>query len=138
MLQRILRWLTIALLAVSFSGNNASASPPEDSLAGPAERDACAKEFVPLRREAEQRGKLIKAASERHAPPDETCKLIGNFALSEIKMIKYIEANPAKCGFRPQIADQLRISHKNTEANTEESLRAGAEQGTGWTGRRLR
>jgi hypothetical protein len=116
MLQRILGWLTIALLAVSFSGNNASASPPEDSLAGPAERDACAKEFVPLRREAEERGKLIKAASERHAPPDETCKLIGNFARSEIKIIKYIEANPVKCGFRPQIADQLRVSHKNTEA----------------------
>jgi hypothetical protein len=108
--------LVHALLAVSFSGNHSSASPLEDSLAVPAERDACTKEFVPLRREAEERGKLIKAASERHAPPGEACKLIGNFGQSEIKMIKYIEANPAKCGFPPQIADQLRVSHKNTEA----------------------
>ena len=33
--------------------------------------------FVPLRQQAEARGKLIKAASERHAPPEEACKLIG-------------------------------------------------------------
>jgi hypothetical protein len=37
------------------------------------------KNFMPLREEAEKRGKLIKAASERHAPPDEACKLIESF-----------------------------------------------------------
>jgi hypothetical protein len=116
MVQRILGWLTIALLAASVSGNNSSAGSLEDSLAVSAERDACTKEFVPLRREAEERGNLIKAASERHAPPNEACKLIVNFGQSQIKMIKYIEANPAKCDFPPQIADQLRVSHKNTEA----------------------
>jgi hypothetical protein len=116
MVQRILGWSTIALLAVSFSGNNSSASPLEDSLAASAERDACTKEFVPLREEAVARGKLIKAASERRAPPDEACKLIGNYGQSETKMIKYIEANSAKCGFPPEIADQLKAGHKDTEA----------------------
>jgi hypothetical protein len=38
-----------------------------------------------LRREAEERGKLIKAASERHAPPNEACKLIGNFGQSTVE-----------------------------------------------------
>jgi hypothetical protein len=75
----------------------------------------CVKEFVPLREEAEKRGKLIKAASERRATPEETCKLIGNFGQSEIKMIKYIEANSA-CGIPPEIADRLKAGHKNTEA----------------------
>jgi hypothetical protein len=46
----ILGWLTLAMLAASFSGNNSSASPLEDGLAVPAERDACAKEFVPSQR----------------------------------------------------------------------------------------
>ena len=78
--------------------------------------DACMTGFVPLREEAEKRGKLIKAASERKAPPDEACKLIGNFGQAEIKMIKYVEANSAKCGIPPQIADQLKAGHKNTEA----------------------
>jgi len=87
---------------------------PAPPSGGPS--DACMKGFIPLREEAEKRGKLIKAASERHAAPDEACKLIGNFGQSEIKMIKYIEANSAKCGIPPQIGDQLNAGHKNTEA----------------------
>jgi hypothetical protein len=81
---------------------------------GPPEN--CMKEFVPLREEAERRGKLIKAASDRHASPDEACKLIGNFGQAEIKMIKYVEAHSASCGIPAQIADQLKSGHKGTEA----------------------
>ena len=77
--------------------------------------DQCMKEFMPLREEAERRGKLIKVASDKHAPPEEACKLIGSFAQAEIKMIKYIEAHQAKCGIPAQIADQLRNGHKGTE-----------------------
>ena len=73
------------------------------------------KGFLPLREEAEKRGKLLKAASEHHAPPDEACKLIGNFSQAEIKMIKYVESHSAKCGIPSQIADQLKNGHKNTE-----------------------
>ena len=68
------------------------------------------------REEAEKRGKLIKAASDRHAPPDEACKLIRNFSQSETKMIKYIEAHAAKCGIPPQVGAQMKDGHKNTEA----------------------
>ena len=88
-----------------------SAPPPQASGAA----DACMKGFVPLREEAEKRGKMIKAASDRKAPPDEACKLIKNFGAAEMKMIKYVETNSAKCGIPPQIADQLRNGHKNTE-----------------------
>jgi hypothetical protein len=73
------------------------------------------KKFIPLREEAEKRGKLIKAASDRHAPPDEACKLIGNYSQAELNMIKYVEANAAKCGIPPQVPDQLKAGHKNTE-----------------------
>jgi hypothetical protein len=69
-----------------------------------------------LREEAERRGQLIKAASARQAPLDETCELLGNFVQSEIKMNKYIEANSARCGIPSQIADQISAGHKNTEA----------------------
>jgi len=73
------------------------------------------KNFMPLREEAEKRGKLIKAASERHAPPDEACKLIESFGQAEIKMIKYVETNAARCGIPPQIHAQLAKGHGNTE-----------------------
>jgi len=86
---------------------------PAPPTAGPSE--ACMKGFMPLREEAEKRGKLIKAASDRKAPPDEACKLIASFGQAETKMIKYVEANASKCGIPQQISDQLKAGHKNTE-----------------------
>ncbi|WP_027575897.1 hypothetical protein [Bradyrhizobium sp. WSM1743] len=88
-----------------------SAAPPTQ-----APGEDCMKAFMPLREEAEKRGKAIKAASDRHAPPDEACKLIRNFSQAETKMIKYIEANAAKCGIPPQVGAQMKDGHKNTEA----------------------
>jgi hypothetical protein len=92
-------------------GFAAPVAPAQQAGAG----EQCMKQFVPLREEAERRGKLIKAASDRHAPPDEACKLIGNYSQAEIKMIKYVESHQAKCGIPQQIADQLKAGHKNTE-----------------------
>ena len=103
--------------AAPISGRRSIGGPAAASIGGPA--DACMKGFVPLREEAEKRGKMIKAASERKAPPDEACKLIGNFGEAEVKMIKYVEANATKCGIPPQIGDQLKNGHKNTEAMQE-------------------
>lgn len=97
--------------AAPISGGGMGGPPPPSGGAA----DACMKGFVPLREEAEKRGKLIKAASERKAQPDEACKLIGNFGKAEIKMIEYIKANAAKCGIPPQIGDQLKTGHQNTE-----------------------
>jgi len=89
--------------------------------------DECMKGFVPLREEAEKRGKLIKAAGERHAPPDEACKLITNFGQAEMKMINYVENRAAKCGIPPQVADQLKTGHKNTE-NMQKKVCGFAQQ----------
>jgi hypothetical protein len=86
------------------------------------------KGFVPLREEAEKRGKLIKAAGERHAPPDEACKLIGSFSQAEIKMIKYVESHAAKCGIPPQIAEQLKTGHKNTETMQKKVCQVAQQQ----------
>jgi hypothetical protein len=97
--------------AAPIAGGGMGAAPPPPSGGA----DACMKNFVPLREGAEKRGKLIKAASDRKASPDEACKLIKNFGAAEMKMIKYVETNSAKCGIPPQIADQLKTGHKNTE-----------------------
>lgn len=101
--------------AAPVSGAAFGGAGPMPPSGPPAAADACMKAFVPLREDAEKRGKLIKAASERHAPPDEACKLITSFGAAELKMIKYVEANSAKCGIPPQIGDQLKTGHKNTE-----------------------
>jgi len=99
--------------AAPLSGGAFERGPAPQSQAGPP--DACMNAFMPLRAEAEKRGKLIKAASDRHAPPEEACKLISNFSAAESKMISYVEGHAAKCGIPPQVGDQLKAGHKNTE-----------------------
>ncbi len=99
--------------AAPVAGSAFERGPAPPSQAGAS--DECMKGFLPLREDAEKRGKMIKVASDRHAPPDEACRLIGNFGQAEIKMIKYVESHAAKCGIPPQISDQLKAGHKNTE-----------------------
>ena len=77
--------------------------------------DGCMKEFLPMREEAEKRGKLLKVASEKRSGPEEACKLIKSFIQAEMKMMKYVETNSARCGIPPQIAEQLKAGHKHSE-----------------------
>jgi hypothetical protein len=123
-----------AATSSSFPANGTAPAPPLQAGAS----DECMKGFVPLREEAEKHGKLIRAAGERHAPPDEACKLIGNFGQAEIKMIKYLE----KCGIPSKISDQLKAGHKNTETMqkkvctvAQQAQRSGPSGPTGdfWT-----
>lgn len=82
---------------------------PRNALA-----EACQKGFVPLRDEAERRGRLVKAASERKAPREEACQVIGSFSEAELKMVRYVEANAVKCGLQ-QVAARLRAGAIKTE-----------------------
>jgi len=98
--------------AAPVTGGFGGGPPPPSAGAS----EACMKNFVPLREETEKRGKMIKAAGDRKAPPDEACKLIGSYSQAELKMMKYIDANAAKCGIPPQVGEQIKAAHKNTEA----------------------
>jgi hypothetical protein len=76
--------------------------------------DDCHKGFAALRDEAERRGRLVKAASDRRAPREEACQLIGSFSEAELRMVRYVEANSAKCGLQ-QVAVRLKTGHLKTE-----------------------
>lgn len=105
-------------------GFTPAAPPPGQQQAG---GDKCMQEFMPLRQDAERRGQLIKKASDRGAPPSEACKLIGNYAQSEARMIKYVNANGAACGIPAEIKKQLETSHKNTEQLRRKVCSAAAQ-----------
>ncbi|MDE2467747.1 MAG: hypothetical protein KGL35_03155 [Bradyrhizobium sp.] len=98
--------------AAPLVGAGFSAAPAPPTQGG---GDNCMKDFLPLRGEAEKRGKLLKAASDRHASPEEACKLFKSFSVAESKMLSYVETHSAKCGIPPQVTDQLKGNHKNTE-----------------------
>jgi hypothetical protein len=108
----------------AFPGAGASpfAAPP--TQAGPP--DSCMKEFLPLRAEAEKRGHMLKEASDKRQGPEVACKLINNFLQAEIKMMKYVDTNAARCGIPPQIAEQLKKGHKSSEAMQEKICNAAA------------
>jgi len=101
----------------SFPGSAPMASSP---FAAPPTQggaiDQCMKDFLPLRQEAEKRGQLLKAAGDKHSGPDVACKLINNFIQAEIKMMKYVETNGARCQIPPQVFETLKKGHASTEA----------------------
>jgi hypothetical protein len=118
--------------AAPLTGAGFERPPAPPSQAGGS--DECMKGFIPLRTEAERRGKLIKAASDHHASPQEACKLIESFGQSEVKMIKYVEVNASKCGIPAQIAAQLKTGHKNTETMQKKVCEAAQQAGRGPAG----
>ena len=90
-------------------------APARQQQAGPPGGEDCMKEFMPLRETAEKRGKSIQTASARQAPPDEACKLIGQYSQAEAKMIKFIDANYQRCGIPENVGKQMHTNHKATE-----------------------
>ena len=112
------------------NGSPPSASPPVSAFpsygvppigtlgAGPAVAPGISREcgdgYASLRQDAERKGKLITSARERRASPDEACKLISAYQTAEIKLIKYVEANAAKCAIPAQIAQQLNATRGKT------------------------
>jgi hypothetical protein len=113
--------------AAPISGGPGSFAPAPPTQQGGGPSQACMNGFVPLRDDAEKKGKMIKAAGDRHEGPDVACKLIKNYSAAEVKMIKYVESNSAKCGIPAQVADQLKAGHKNTEG-LEQRVCGVAEQ----------
>lgn len=86
------------------------------------------KEFQPLRDETEKRGKAIKAASDRKATAQEACGLIKNFSAAELKLIKYVGANSARCGIPPQIMDQMKQGRATTDKLLAQVCNAAKQQ----------
>jgi hypothetical protein len=107
-------------------------APPPGGAGGPSE--ACMKGFMPLREETEKRGKIIKAAFERHAQAEETCKLIESYSQAELKMMNYVKLNSAKCNIPPQVSEQMKKGHEGTQATLKKCTAAAQAQARGSAG----
>src|SRR5262249_45174440 len=71
----------------------------------------CIKEFLSLRDAATKKAADIRAASDRHVPPQQACPLFNAFAAAETKLIKYAEENTTWCGIPPQVVTNLKQQH---------------------------
>src|ERR1700759_2332862 len=83
---------TLVAASIPTAALLAQGAPPPEKQA------TCMQEFVPLRDDAEQKGRLVKAAAERLTPPREACELISTYTLASAKMINYVETNAVECG----------------------------------------
>lgn len=105
--------------------------PPSAGGGGGDPGAACVREFQPLRDETEKRGKAIKAASDRKASAQEACGLIKNFSAAELKLMKYVSANSARCGIPPQILDQMKQGRATTDKLLAQVCNAAKQQQAG-------
>jgi hypothetical protein len=110
------------------------APPPGPGAGAGGPSEACMKGFMPLREEAEKRGKVIKAAMERKAPAEETCKLIEHYSQAELKMMNYVKLNQTKCNIPQQISEQMKKGHEGTEATLKKCNAAAQAQARGPAG----
>jgi hypothetical protein len=109
-------------------GGGGFGAPPQQQAGPPPGAEECQTGFMPLRADAEAKAKLIQAAGKRKAPPQEACKLIGNFAQAETKMIKFVETHAQKCGIPANVAEQMKKGHANT-SQLQQRICAAAAQG---------
>ena len=116
MIKRSLRPL-VAVAALALAGHAlAQGSSPGTAQTGFKPPESCLKEFTPLRDETLLRGRLIKAAGERHVPNAEACRLVHDYELAQSKMIDFAMAHAETCGIPAKITDQLKAGHESTVA----------------------
>jgi len=80
----------------------------------PQEPPPCIKAFLKLRDETGKKADAIRAASEKHATPQEACALFNAFFAAEVKMIKYAADNSRSCGIPPEVEVNLKKGHAHT------------------------
>lgn len=91
-----------------------SAKPSAPTAGGFAPPPSCLRDFTPLRDETLLRGRLVRAASERHVPAAEACRLVHDYELAQTKMIDFAVSHAESCGIPAKITDQLRAGHDSS------------------------
>ncbi|MCL2715014.1 MAG: hypothetical protein FWD68_10630 [Alphaproteobacteria bacterium] len=83
--------------------------------AGPSED--CMKRFVPLREETERRGKAWQtlASGSNHPTAEQGCSAYRGLAESMHKMLKFIDANGARCQIPGQVGAQIKDQYAKLE-----------------------
>ena len=102
----------IAACLLPFAAGTAAAQFPAPQA--PQQESPCVTEFFKLRDTASKKAEAIRAASQRHAPPQEACGLFNAFSTAEAKMLKYATDNSVWCGIPPQIITQIKEQHAKT------------------------
>ena len=94
----------------------------------PAPPPAC-QQLISLRDETQKQAAAIQAASQRHAAPDEACKLFKVFLGTETKMIHGLEQGQAVCGVPPEVIKTVHEGHERASQIAKKVCDAAAQGG---------
>ena len=89
------------------------------------EDDPCFRDFVSLKTEAEKRGGMFKAASERKAPRTEFCALFRNFAGAQAKMVAFVTEKQAACRIPDDAIKNMKAGYDHTVKIRDQACAAG-------------
>ena len=105
------RALFITAFALASAGGPAAAQIQPT----PQQLPPCVKTFSALRDKAEAKGKALMAAQKHKVPLKVACRLLGEFAAAQEKMLKYAKANATWCGIPPQIIQRIALGHDHAD-----------------------
>jgi hypothetical protein len=106
-------------------GMSPMGAPMASPFGGGGGAPPCMAEFSKLREDVQKRGLAAKAAGQRKVSREEMCKHITDYSAAELKWVKYTEANTTTCGIPPEVAQQLKQVHNNTEQTKAKICAAG-------------
>ena len=105
------------LFAVVCVTSSLAGIPPLRALSEISQTPPCGSEFPALWSDEVSKEVAVRLAVERKEPPQEVCRLFGEFLEAEEKVTKYVEINARKCGISDDHAKQIKV---------EQDIRAAA------------
>jgi hypothetical protein len=110
----------------------AAGPPPGAGAMGPppgAQQDPCFRDFMPLREEAQKRGKLIQAAQGRGPTREEMCQLFKNFTAAEAKVVKFVTEHQSACGIPNEVVTKMKADQGQHAKVRDKICSGGAAAG---------
>jgi hypothetical protein len=113
------------------TGRQASPFPPPGagpgfSGIGQPQKPPCYDEFVTHGDEITKRFEAAQGGINKRLGAKEICGLLTRLSQSETKAIKFVEQNNAKCGFPPEIAQNVKMRNAKTEEYRKQACTAAA------------
>ena len=92
-------------------------------------------ELMPIRQEADKRGKAIQEAAAHKVTPQEACTLFNAFIAANSKFVKFVTQNASRCGIPAQIIAQVKHEQDGAaQMRTKVCMAAKAQQQAGGLG----
>ena len=70
--------------------------------------------FIPLRNDAQRKGRAIGLGEQRHIDRKGLCTLVSTFYVAEARALKYLETNKTWCGIPEQAIVAAKETHEKT------------------------